>query len=96
MVTSKLLRAPLQKNDMVESSAETGFPSLPWDYDMDDELLELLITKARLFEAQIRYAINGPLVAIEVADPVQLIKLSSSTCTPWVLCIVPFRCRLQK
>jgi precorrin-2 methylase len=56
---------PLQKTDSVESSSPTGFSPFPWDYDMDDELLKLLITKARRFEAQIRYASNDPLVAIE-------------------------------
>lgn len=53
---------PLQKDDMAEAVA-SGFP---WDYDMDDELLKLLISKARFFEAQIRYGVNGPLGAIEV------------------------------
>lgn len=62
-MTSKELKVPLQKDDKVEAPA-TGFP---WHYDMDDELLKLLITKARLFEAQIRYAISGPLGPIEVS-----------------------------
>lgn len=53
---------PLLKVDTAEPVA-TGFP---WDYNMDDELLKLLISKARFFEAQIRYGINGPLAAIEV------------------------------
>lgn len=54
--------SPLQKADSVECAA-SGFL---WDYDMDDQLLKLLISKARHFEAQIRYEINGPLAAIEV------------------------------
>lgn len=60
--------APLQRSDRVEGAAgqQDGFPSVSWDDDMDDELLKLLISKARLFEDQIRYASNGPLVAIEV------------------------------
>lgn len=37
-----------------------------WDDDMGDELLKLLIAKAKLFEAQIRYVISWPLVAIQV------------------------------
>lgn len=60
--TSKDTLTPLHTTESLEGSA-SGFP---WDYDMSDELLKLLITKARLFEAQIRYAHYGPLVAIEV------------------------------
>ncbi len=33
---------------------------------MGDEMLKWLITDAKLFEAQIRYGINGPLGTIEV------------------------------
>ena len=50
--TSKESMHPLQK--AVDSA--TGFL---WDDDMGDELLKLLIAKAKLFEAQIRYASNG-------------------------------------
>ena len=65
-MTSKVVMAPLQKTDSVESVSPAGFSPFPWDYDMGDELLKLLITKARHFEAQIRYASNDPLVTIEV------------------------------
>lgn len=53
--TSKDPATPLHTTDSLEAS-QSGFP---WDYDMGDELLKLLITKARLFEAQIRYVIMG-------------------------------------
>ena len=80
-MTSNGTMAPLQKSDRVVAAVcqQDGFPLVSWDNDMDDELLKLLITKARLFEDQIRYASNGPLVAIEVT--VQLTQCPSTPST---------------
>ena len=33
-------------------------PEIPWDCHMDDDLLKMLIIKAKLFEEQIKYVIS--------------------------------------
>ena len=42
-------------------SAEVSDSFIPWDDNMGDELLKVLIDKARLFEAQIWYVIKASL-----------------------------------